>query len=90
MLLTNIRLKNWRNFQALDVPLRDVSYVLGPNASGKSNLLAPADQTNRRSVQSRCCINSTSCANAAPHPASNPIISCAIFPAASVWRTTAW
>jgi predicted ATPase len=39
MLLTNIRLKNWRNFQALDLPLRGVSYVLGPNASGKSNLL---------------------------------------------------
>jgi predicted ATPase len=39
VLLTNIRLKNWRNFQALDLPLRSVSYVLGPNASGKSNLL---------------------------------------------------
>ncbi len=39
MLLTNIRLKNWRNFQTLDLPLRGVSYVLGPNASGKSNLL---------------------------------------------------
>ena len=39
MLVSNIRLKNWRNFQTLDLPLRDVSYVLGPNASGKSNLL---------------------------------------------------
>lgn len=39
MLLSHIRLKNWRNFQALDVPLRPVTYVLGPNASGKSNLL---------------------------------------------------
>lgn len=39
MQITNIKLKNWRNFQALDLPLRDVSYVLGPNASGKSNLL---------------------------------------------------
>ena len=39
MLITNIRLNNWRNFQALDLPFRDVSYVLGPNASGKSNLL---------------------------------------------------
>jgi predicted ATPase len=39
MLLSNIRLKNWRNFRSLDLPLRDVSYVLGPNASGKSNLL---------------------------------------------------
>ena len=39
MLISNIRLKNWRNFQSLDLPLREVSYVLGPNASGKSNLL---------------------------------------------------
>lgn len=39
MLISNIRLKNWRNFQSLDLPLRGVSYVLGPNASGKSNLL---------------------------------------------------
>lgn len=39
MLITNIKLKNWRNFRALDVPLRNVTYLLGPNASGKSNLL---------------------------------------------------
>lgn len=39
MLITHIKLKNWRNFRELDIPLRDVSYVLGPNASGKSNLL---------------------------------------------------
>ncbi len=39
MQITHVRLKNWRNFRSLDVPLRDVTYVLGPNASGKSNLL---------------------------------------------------
>jgi len=39
MLITRIQLKNWRNFRELNVPLRDVSYLLGPNASGKSNLL---------------------------------------------------
>jgi predicted ATPase len=39
MLVSRIKLKNWRNFRSLDVPLRDVSYLLGPNASGKSNLL---------------------------------------------------
>ena len=39
MLITHIKLKNWRNFRTLDVPLRDVSYLLGPNASGKSNFL---------------------------------------------------
>lgn len=39
MLLSRIRLKNWRNFQLLDAPLRYITYVLGPNAAGKSNLL---------------------------------------------------
>lgn len=39
MLVTRLKLKNWRNFRLIDVPLREVSYLLGPNASGKSNLL---------------------------------------------------
>lgn len=39
MQLTRVRLKNWRNFRSLDAPMRDVTYILGPNASGKSNLL---------------------------------------------------
>lgn len=39
MLVTRLKLKNWRNFRALDVPLHEVSYLLGPNASGKSNFL---------------------------------------------------
>ena len=39
MFITRLKLKNWRNFRALDISLRDVSYLLGPNASGKSNLL---------------------------------------------------
>jgi predicted ATPase len=39
VLISRIQLKNWRNFREFDVPLREVSYLLGPNASGKSNLL---------------------------------------------------
>lgn len=39
MLVSRVRLKNWRNFREIEVPLREVSYLLGPNASGKSNLL---------------------------------------------------
>lgn len=39
MLVTRVKLKNWRNFRSSDVPLRDVTYILGPNASGKSNFL---------------------------------------------------
>ncbi len=39
MLATRLILKNWRNFRDVDVPLRDNTYLLGANATGKSNLL---------------------------------------------------
>jgi predicted ATPase len=39
MIVTHVVLKNWRNFRAVNVPLRERSFVLGPNASGKSNFL---------------------------------------------------
>ncbi|MFM0401307.1 AAA family ATPase [Paraburkholderia aspalathi] len=39
MVVTHLRLKNWRNFRDVDVPLRERTYLLGANASGKSNLL---------------------------------------------------
>lgn len=39
MLITRIKLKNWRNFKKVDVQLRERVYVIGPNASGKSNFL---------------------------------------------------
>lgn len=39
MLFTRIKLKNWRNFREVDIPLGLRSYLIGANASGKSNLL---------------------------------------------------
>lgn len=39
MLITRLQLKNWRNFRDVNVPLAPRSYVIGANASGKSNLL---------------------------------------------------
>jgi predicted ATPase len=39
MLISRLRLKNWRNFRDVDVGLCERSYLLGANASGKSNLL---------------------------------------------------
>lgn len=39
MLITRLRLKNWRNFREVDVRLEPRGYVIGANASGKSNLL---------------------------------------------------
>ena len=34
-----IHLKNWRNFLDVDVPLQGRAFLVGPNASGKSNFL---------------------------------------------------
>ena len=34
-----VRLKNWRNFQEVDVALQHRAFLVGPNASGKSNFL---------------------------------------------------
>lgn len=39
MRLTHFTLKNWRTFKQADFDLRDRLFVIGPNASGKSNLL---------------------------------------------------
>ncbi len=39
MYISNIKLKNWRNFREVDVDLQTRVFIIGPNASGKSNLL---------------------------------------------------
>ncbi|WP_449370138.1 AAA family ATPase [Thiomonas sp.] len=39
MQITRLKLKNWRNFRAVDTPLSPRAYLIGANASGKSNLL---------------------------------------------------
>ena len=39
MRLTHITIKNWRNFKQADFDLQDRMLIIGPNASGKSNLL---------------------------------------------------
>ncbi len=39
MLISHLKLKNWRNFTQVDVPLQERQFIVGPNASGKSNLL---------------------------------------------------
>ena len=39
MRITRLQLKNWRNFRNADLALRDRVFIVGPNASGKSNLL---------------------------------------------------
>lgn len=39
MQVTRVKLRNWRNFKSFDAPMADLTYILGQNASGKSNLL---------------------------------------------------
>jgi predicted ATPase len=39
MIVSRLILKNWRNFQSVDVRLNERVFLAGPNASGKSNLL---------------------------------------------------
>lgn len=39
MRIDHIQLKNWLNFRRVDASLADSTYLIGPNASGKSNFL---------------------------------------------------
>lgn len=39
MRITHLTLKNWRNFKSVDADIPDRLVIVGPNASGKSNLL---------------------------------------------------
>lgn len=39
MRITHVTAHNWRNFKNLDFPIDNRLFVVGPNASGKSNLL---------------------------------------------------
>ncbi len=39
MRFSHIYLENWRNFSHIDVPLQNRAFLVGPNASGKSNFL---------------------------------------------------
>lgn len=39
MIVSHIILKNWRNFREADVTLGNRAFLVGPNASGKSNFL---------------------------------------------------
>ena len=39
MIVSHLSAKNWRNFQHVAVDLRERQFIVGANASGKSNLL---------------------------------------------------
>ena len=37
--IRRLRLKNWKNFLKVDIPVHDRMFLVGANGSGKSNLL---------------------------------------------------
>ena len=39
MIISYVRLKNWKNFRLVEVPLKSRVFLAGPNACGKSNFL---------------------------------------------------
>ena len=39
MIISKLTLKNWRNFKAIEIDLTERVFIIGANASGKSNLL---------------------------------------------------
>ena len=39
MYISRLTARNWKNFTGVDVALHDMVYLVGPNASGKSNFL---------------------------------------------------
>lgn len=39
MIISRIKLTNWKNFQSVDIALKDRMFLVGPNACGKSNFL---------------------------------------------------
>ncbi len=39
MIISKVKLKNWKNFSHVEIPLRERMFIVGPNASGKSNFL---------------------------------------------------
>lgn len=39
MYISRFKLRNWKNFQNIDTSLGERAFIIGPNASGKSNIL---------------------------------------------------
>jgi len=77
MRFTRLRLTNWRNFRDVDLLLARRAFIVGPNASGKSNLLdsfrflrdiAEPEGGFQRAVQDRDGVSQIRCLHAR-HPA---------------------
>ena len=52
MHFSHIQLRNWKNFADGTTPLEQRVFLIGPNAAGKSNLLAGAVMSDPLAVES--------------------------------------
>jgi predicted ATPase len=92
MILLHLTLENWRNFIHVSVPLRRRTFLVGPNASGKSNLLdvfrflrdvADVQGGFQRAVHSRGGVSQIRSLHARRHP--NVVISTKIGLGDDTW-----
>lgn len=78
MIVTHLAIRNWRNFRSSDVNLTSRVFVLGANASGKSNLLdvfrflrdvcSPHGGGLQKAIQSRGGLSKVRCLSARQDP----------------------
>jgi len=73
MIISRVKLKNWKNFKSVDVQIGRRVFLVGPNASGKSNFLdafrflhdiAKSDGSLQRAVKERGGISKIRCLSA--------------------------
>ncbi|HEU0079271.1 MAG TPA: AAA family ATPase [Longimicrobiaceae bacterium] len=77
MRILHLKLENWKNFRSVDLPLQRRVFIVGPNASGKSNLLdalrflrdiADPEGGFQRAVKSRGGVSQLRCLHARQQP----------------------
>lgn len=78
MVIRRMRLGNWRNFRNAEISFADVTYIIGPNAAGKSNFLdvfrflrdiaSPEGGGLQKAILSRGGISKVRCLAARQHP----------------------
>jgi predicted ATPase len=93
MRFTRLQIENWRNFRKADITFRRRAFLVGPNASGKSNLLdalrflrdvADPQGGLQRAVSSRNGVSQIRSLHARQH--SNVVIDVAIEIDESLWH----